>query len=689
MLSKIDRCLFVCLLMIVSLTAFIEAAALVEYNLDEVTGNVAVDSSGNGNDGTIVNAPTDDSQWVSGIVDGGLYLDGTDYLLTDVSVTGDHTYTIACYVSAPSTLDVTNTIYGEFKVGVKSLLTVRCSNGKLNVWLQDDNGTNAVSLTTTRIVFDNSWHHVALTNDSGNITLYVDGQLDATASYDPAAFTWTASDEAMIGARGYWVNGAAVNYYTSGKIDKFTAHQDALNQSQILKLYSGLTGDLDDDADVDLNDLQLFALLWLDSGLDQIPPCSTDIVADLDEDCDVDFIDFTTLASQWLKATNVSKGYLFSDVLTNVEYIPAPQLSPVSNSGWSYTSMSPVDCYQTNVPGSKIEFQAAGEAIAILFYRNENYGKARIRLDAGDWETLDGYYPKPGNIIDTRILSFDLSPTIHTIEFELLDETSAPSGGKDFKIFAIGRGGPSVVPPSVPPVVAGSVTWSPSDAGVPNPVSVLDQNSLFARSLTDIGDTSRLKEVMAKAERGEPITIATIGGSITQGAAASEWKYRYANQLAGWWHDKFPNTTIRFVNAGIGGTGSLYGVFRSQYDLHPYDPDFVIVEFAVNDGDALVCYYSYEGLVRQILSKPNQPAVMQVFMMRNDGDNEQPWQAQIGAQYGLPSISFRDAFWPELEAGNILWEDIYGDLIHPNDLGHEYVAKFVTNLLEMVYQDLP
>ena len=82
----------------------------------------------------------------------------------------------------------------------------------------------------------------------------------------------------------------------------------------------------------------------------------------------------------------------------------------------------------------------------------------------------------------------------------MLDETSAPSGGKDFKIFAIGRGGPSVVPPSVPPVLAGSVTWSPSDAGVPNPVSVLDQNSLFARSLTDIGDTSRLKEVMEKAE---------------------------------------------------------------------------------------------------------------------------------------------------------------------------------------------
>ena len=49
----------------------------------------------------------------------------------------------------------------------------------------------------------------------------------------------------------------------------------------------------------------------------------------------------------------------------------------------------------------------------------------------------------------------------------------------------------------------------------------------------------------------------------------------------------------------------------------------------------------------------------------------------------------RMTFWPELEAGNILWEDIYGDLIHPNDLGHEYVAKFVTNLLEMVYQDLP
>jgi hypothetical protein len=35
------------------------------------------------------------------------------------------------------------------------------------------------------------------------------------------------------------------------------------------------------------------------------------------------------------------------------------------------------------------------------------------------------------------------------------------------------------------------------------------------------------------------------------------------------------------------------------------------------------------------------------------------------------------------------WEDVEADIVHPNDLGHEYAAKFVTSVLQQVLADLP
>ena len=58
-----------------------------EYYLNEVSGSLAADSSGNGNDGTVVNAPVDDSQWVAGADGGGVFTystlkDGDSLVLT-------------------------------------------------------------------------------------------------------------------------------------------------------------------------------------------------------------------------------------------------------------------------------------------------------------------------------------------------------------------------------------------------------------------------------------------------------------------------------------------------------------------------------------------------------------------------------------------------------------------------------
>lgn len=210
-----------------------------------------------------------------------------------------------------------------------------------------------------------------------------------------------------------------------------------------------------------------------------------------------------------------------------------------------------------------------------------------------------------------------------------------------------------------------------------------DNKTLQPQSLASTGDLRRVQQVMAKAQRGEKVTVAVIGGSITQGARASKPESQYGSLVAGWWRSAFPKAQIEFVNAGIGATGSNFGALRARRDLLSHNPDFVVVEYGVNDGNTQAFAETLEGLVRQILKQPNRPAVVQLFMMCQGGGNAQEWHGKVGAHYSLPIISYRDALWPEIKAGRLAWDAVMADDVHPNDLGHACAADFVGYLLDI------
>ena len=217
----------------------------------------------------------------------------------------------------------------------------------------------------------------------------------------------------------------------------------------------------------------------------------------------------------------------------------------------------------------------------------------------------------------------------------------------------------------------------------------VQERDLFARSLVATGDPARLQQALAKARRKEAVTVGVIGGSITQGALASRPEKRYGEVVAAWWRQTFPASKIRFVNAGIGATGSDYGALRAGRDLLSQQPDFVVMEFGVNDPNTEAAAEAYEGSLRQVLRATNQPAVLLLFTMHQNGDNAQEWQAKLGQHYGLPMISFRDALWPEIKEGWMKWSDVEADAVHPNDRGHDYCARFITRLLERTLAELP
>lgn len=217
-------------------------------------------------------------------------------------------------------------------------------------------------------------------------------------------------------------------------------------------------------------------------------------------------------------------------------------------------------------------------------------------------------------------------------------------------------------------------------------------NEMLERSILSTEGTQRVAKVMEKAARGEDITVVTIGGSITGGSNATTPEKCYANRVHSWWRENFPQSKVNFRNSGIGGTGSLFGVHRLERDVLSYKPDFLIVEFAVNDdGDEKTGNpESYENLIRRILSESPETAVVILFMTAKNYVDKQSVQRPIGEAYGVPMISYRDAILPEFESGRFTWDGIAPDTIHPNDQGHGIVAGLINSYLDgvkRVYED--
>ncbi len=209
------------------------------------------------------------------------------------------------------------------------------------------------------------------------------------------------------------------------------------------------------------------------------------------------------------------------------------------------------------------------------------------------------------------------------------------------------------------------------------------------KGMINRGNWYKLKECMKKARKGEPVTTGFLGGSITQGSLSSVPETCYAYLVYSWWKEKFPAADIRFINAGIGGTTSQFGVSRVEDHLLKYQPDFVLVEFAVNDDNTEFFKETYEGLVRRICTDDCDPAILLMNNVRyDDGSSAEDMHLQVAKAYQLPMVSMKSTIWPEVESGRIEGSKITPDNLHPNDAGHELVARVITDFLEKVYQEM-
>ena len=99
---------------------------------------------------------------------------------------------------------------------------------------------------------------------------------------------------------------------------------------------------------------------------------------------------------------------------------------------------------------------------------------------------------------------------------------------------------------------------------------------------------------MRKAKSGEPITVGFLGGSITQGCLSSTPETCYAYLVYEWWKKQFPDTSVTYVNAGIGGTTSQFGVAREIVICYP----IILISLLWNSVSMMMIMHIFWRLMR-------------------------------------------------------------------------------------------
>lgn len=220
--------------------------------------------------------------------------------------------------------------------------------------------------------------------------------------------------------------------------------------------------------------------------------------------------------------------------------------------------------------------------------------------------------------------------------------------------------------------------------------------TMLERAQMNIGNNYRLKAVIEKAQAGEEITFAAIGGSITESGGAAKYTDGYAYQI----YEKFKQeygagdgSKVKFVNAGVGGTPSTFGIMRYERDIVAKTtdpdglPDIVIVEYAVNDGGEPTNHGAYESLVKNILMQPNDPVVILLFSVFPGGFTLQNELKKIGETYDLMMVSIKDGPYAYVGKGK-KWteEEFYSDQYHPSSLGHGVMADALFHTIREAYE---
>ncbi|KZT54999.1 hypothetical protein CALCODRAFT_437835 [Calocera cornea HHB12733] len=211
------------------------------------------------------------------------------------------------------------------------------------------------------------------------------------------------------------------------------------------------------------------------------------------------------------------------------------------------------------------------------------------------------------------------------------------------------------------------------------------------RSRAYLGSGARIQRLLRRALEGRPITISVLGGSVSacHGAGDDPISPRcYPSRFFQWWTSVFPHPASELTNGAVRRTDTGYFAFCSALHL-PDRTDLVILEFDTEDPNDPAWREHFELLVRTIMVRPEQPAVIilghfapQMQQMHGFAGAELHHTA-VAQYYDIPHISIKGPLYNDyLLNPDLTRQTFYADPILANPTGHELLADILISYME-------
>jgi lysophospholipase L1-like esterase len=199
-----------------------------------------------------------------------------------------------------------------------------------------------------------------------------------------------------------------------------------------------------------------------------------------------------------------------------------------------------------------------------------------------------------------------------------------------------------------------------------------------------------LANIVAKANKSKPFTVAFFGGSITWGGNCSDNETKsYRALTSAWFRKEFSETKTKFIHGGFGGTTSYQGAYRLKEQILSHKPDLVFLEFSINDS---VVFQSkiqgaYEAIIRNIWkANPETGIIILISGSVNDSQTEIVTK-KIAADFGIPVVDTGSYKRKLLLSGKYVNKDLWTDSVHPTDLGHKIYSEQIIKLLRKLKKE--
>ncbi|MBW8038931.1 MAG: hypothetical protein FVQ85_02905 [Planctomycetes bacterium] len=218
-----------------SFTTIIDPNLVGRWGFDETSGNIAYDSSGNENHGTLTDGPDDGLVWAP--AEDALNFDGSNNLSrvvipTSGMTTAMGTVSVWANLTEPQIRgggrNGSGYFFGCDNGGInKILLYMSNSNTQLDMKVGNHGEINLITLNT------GIWYHIALTWNTGAYAVYVNGLMLDTGSYSGLVSLPSTAD---IGN-----NGSSSTQSFHGLMGDVQVYDKSLSTTEIQELYQDVT----------------------------------------------------------------------------------------------------------------------------------------------------------------------------------------------------------------------------------------------------------------------------------------------------------------------------------------------------------------------------------------------------------------------------------------------------------------